>query len=75
MADEDGTISTATVAELVTDPQFEFPAAAQRTGTRPGIGMEGLPAAAVEEASWWEAHIAEVVYGLRPATRWLRAVR
>ena len=25
-----------------------------------GIGLEGLPAAAVEEASWWEAHIAEV---------------
>ena len=25
-----------------------------------------MPAAAVEEASWWEAHIAEVVYGLRP---------
>ncbi|WP_420497794.1 Mu transposase C-terminal domain-containing protein [Parafrankia soli] len=28
--------------------------------------MEGLPAAAVEAASWWESHIAEVVYGLRP---------
>jgi len=66
MADEDGTVSTATVAELVTDPQFEFPAAAPPRGTRPGIGLEGLPAAAVQEASWWEAHIAEVVYGLRP---------
>jgi transposase InsO family protein len=66
MADEEGTVSTATVAELVTDPQFEFPAAAPRGGARPGIGLEGLPAAAVEEASWWEVHIAEVVYGLRP---------
>ena len=66
MADEDGTVSTATVAELVTDPQFEFPAAAPPRGTRPGIGLEGLPSAAVQEASWWEAHIAEVVYGLRP---------
>jgi transposase InsO family protein len=66
MADEDGMVSTATVAELVTDPRFEFPATAQPRGTRPGIGMEGLPAGAVEEASWWEAHIAEVVYGLRP---------
>lgn len=66
MADEDGTVSTATAAELVTDPRFEFPAAAPPKGQRPGIGVEGLPAAAVEEASWWEAHIAEVVYGLRP---------
>ena len=66
MADEDGAVSTATIAELVTDPRFEFPAAAPPAGARPGIGMEGLPAAAVEEASWWEAHIAEVVYGLRP---------
>ena len=66
MADEDGTVSTATVAELVADPRFEFPAAAPSRGTRPGTGLEGLPAGAVEEASWWEAHIAEVVYGLRP---------
>jgi putative transposase len=66
MADEEGTVRTATVAELVTDPQFEVPAAAPVRGARPGIGLEGLPAAAVEDASGWEAHIAEVVYGLRP---------
>jgi transposase InsO family protein len=66
MAAEDGTVTAATIAELLADPQFEFPAAAPPRGTRPGIGLEGLPAAAVEEASWWEAHIAEVVYGLRP---------
>ncbi len=66
MADEEGAVRTATVAELITDPQFEIPAAAPSRGARPGIGLEGLPAAAVEEASWWEAHIVEVVYGLRP---------
>jgi transposase InsO family protein len=66
MADEDGMVTTATVTELVTDPRFEFPAAAPSREARPGIGLEGLPAAAVEEASWWEAHIAEVVYGLHP---------
>jgi transposase InsO family protein len=66
MVGEDGTVSTATLAELVTDPRFEFPAAAPPKGTRPGIGLEGLPAAAVKEASWWEVHVAEVVYGLRP---------
>jgi len=50
----------------VTDPRFEIAAAASPREPRPEIGLEGLPAAAVEEASWWEAHIAEVVYGLRP---------
>ncbi|MGH3169127.1 MAG: hypothetical protein ACRDN0_24995 [Trebonia sp.] len=53
MADEDGTVTAATVTELVTDPRFEFPAAAPQRGTSPGIGLEGLP-------------VAEVVYGLRP---------
>jgi transposase InsO family protein len=66
MAAGDGTVTTATIAELVADPQFEFPAAAAPKGTRPSVGLEGLPAAAVDEASWWEAHITEVVYGLRP---------
>ena len=65
MADEDGTVSTATIAELAASPRFEFPAVAPAKEARPGIGLEGLPAAAVEEAAWWEAHIAEVVYGLR----------
>jgi putative transposase len=66
LADEEGTVRTVTAAELAADPRFEIVAAAPSGGTRPEIGMEGLPAAAVEEASWWEAHIAEVVYGLRP---------
>jgi hypothetical protein len=65
LADEEGTVRTVTAAELVADPQFEIPAASSR-GARPGIGTEGLPAAAVEKAAWWEAHIAEVVYGFRP---------
>jgi transposase InsO family protein len=66
LADEEGTVRTVTVAELAADPQFEIPAAASSRGMRPEVGLEGLPAAAVEKASWWEAHIAEVVYGLRP---------
>jgi transposase InsO family protein len=65
LADEAGTVRTVTAAELAADPLFEITAASPR-GTRPEIGLEGLPAAAVEEASWWEAHIAEVVHGLRP---------
>jgi transposase InsO family protein len=64
LADEEGAVREVTAAELAADPLFEI-AAASRV-RRPEIGMEGLPAAAVEEASWWEGHIAEVVYGLRP---------
>lgn len=29
-------------------------------------GLESLPAGAVEQARWWETHIAEVVYGVPP---------
>ena len=66
LADDEGVVRTVTAAELAGDPRFEIAAAASPRGPRPEIGLEGLPAAAVEEASWWEAHIAEVVYGLRP---------
>ena len=66
LADQAGTVRSVTVAELAADPRFEIASAAPPKGTRPEIGMEGLPAAAVEAASWWESHIAEVVYGLCP---------
>jgi transposase InsO family protein len=66
IADEAGGVRTVTASELAADPQFEIAAAAPVRGPRPEIGLEGLPAAAMEEASWWEAHIAEVVYGLPP---------
>jgi len=65
LADEEGAVRTVTAAELAADPQFEIAVTAASRGPRREIGMEGLPAAAVAEASWWEAHIAEVVYGLR----------
>ena len=66
MADEEGGVCMVTAAELAADPRFEIPVAASSRGPGPEIGLEGLPAAAMEEASWWEAHIAEVVYGMRP---------
>ncbi|HVB42375.1 MAG TPA: Mu transposase C-terminal domain-containing protein [Streptosporangiaceae bacterium] len=66
LADEAGTVRTVTAAGLACDPRFEIAAPASPGGPRPEIGLEGLPAAVVEEASWWEAHIAEVVYGLPP---------
>jgi transposase InsO family protein len=66
LADDEGTVRMVTAAELAAGPQFEIAAGVRVSGPRPEIGLEGLPDAAVEEASWWEAHIAEVVYGLRP---------
>ena len=66
LANDEGAVCTVTAAELAADPRLEVAGAASPRGSRSEIGLEGLPAAAVEEASWWEAHIAEVVYGLRP---------
>jgi transposase InsO family protein len=65
LADDEGAVRTVTAAELAADPRFEAAAVVSSRGPRPEMGLEGLPAAAVEEASWWEGHIAEVVYGLR----------
>jgi transposase InsO family protein len=66
LADDEGTVQTVTTADLADGTRFAIPSPSLPRGPRPETGLEGLPAAAVEEASWWEAHIAEVVYGLRP---------
>jgi len=66
LADDQGGVRMVTAAELAADPRLEVAVAASPRGPRPEIGLEGLPAAIVEDACWWEAHIAEVVYGLRP---------
>lgn len=66
LADDAGTVQTVTAADLADGTRFTVPSPAEPRGPRPETGLEGLPAAAVEEASWWEAHIAEVVYGIRP---------
>ena len=66
LADDEGTVQTVTAAELADGTRFEIPSPVPLRGPRPQTGLEGLPAAAVEEASWWEPHLVEVVYGLRP---------
>jgi hypothetical protein len=66
LADETGTVRTVTVIELQMDPRFELVDTQMPGVARPGVGLEGLPAAVVEEASWWEAHLVEVMYGLPP---------
>jgi hypothetical protein len=69
LADDAGAVLTATVTELQTDPRFELIDTQMPVVPRPEVGLEGLPAEAVEEASWWEAHVVEVVYGLPPDAR------
>jgi hypothetical protein len=66
LADDAGTVQTVTAADLADSTRFSVGPGEPLRGPRPETGLEGMPAAAVEEASWWEAHIAEVVYGLRP---------
>jgi hypothetical protein len=66
LADDAGTVQTITAADLADSTRFSVGSPGLPRGPRPDTGLEGMPAAAVEEASWWEAHIAEVVYGLRP---------
>jgi hypothetical protein len=66
LADDAGTVQTVTAAGLADSTRFSVGSPESPRGPRPETGLEGMPAAAVEEASWWEAHIAEVVYGLRP---------
>jgi hypothetical protein len=66
LADEAGTVVTVTVTELASDARFELIDTRVPEAARPEVGLAGLPAAAVEEASWWEVHIVEVVYGLPP---------
>ena len=66
LAGEGGEVRTVPAAELACDPRLEIMAAPVPRGLRRDAGLEGLPAAAVEDASWWEAHIAEVVYGVPP---------
>ncbi|MQA63862.1 MAG: hypothetical protein GEU86_20890 [Actinophytocola sp.] len=66
LADEAGTVQATTVTELLSDDRVELIDTSVPEVARPEVGLEGLPAGAVEEASWWEAHIVEVVYGLPP---------
>ena len=69
LAGGDGTVLSVTVTDILADPRYELAGAgissAAPAVARPlQIGVEGLPA--VEQARWWEGHIAEVVYGLPP---------
>jgi transposase InsO family protein len=66
MADPAGNVCSVMVTELLGDDRYEL--VDGPSARRPAVqaGLEGLPADAVAEARQWEAHIAEVVYGMPP---------
>lgn len=66
MASRAGDVVEATVTSLVADARFELADAPRDRRPAARAGLDALPAAAAEEAGWWEPHIAEVVYGLPP---------
>ena len=66
MADRAGNVCSVLVTELLGDARYELVDGPSARPAAVPAGLEGLPAGAVEEARWWEAHIAEVVYGVSP---------
>jgi hypothetical protein len=66
LAGQAGAVLVTTVAEMLSDPRFDLVDIRARPQRRGDVGVAGLPAEAVEQARWWETHIAEVVYGLPP---------
>jgi len=66
LADEQGTTSVVQLPCLLADASFG------RTGDHgpvpllPAGLLNGIPARAVEEAAWWQRHLAEVLTGLPP---------
>src|SRR5580658_1595833 len=65
-AGDDGVVEEAAVAELAGSGRLRLPT--RGAGGDPGAraGLAGLPPGAAEQARWWEAHIIEVVDGVRP---------
>jgi Mu transposase, C-terminal len=67
LADEAGSVTEAAVTTLLADGRLILERAVPRDAPPcPEIGLEGLPAKAVESARWWERHVAEVVHGVSP---------
>jgi len=66
MADPAGNVRSVMVTELLADERYELVDGPSARLARVQAGLEGLPAGAVEQARWWETHIAEVVYGIPP---------
>ncbi len=66
LADANGVVDTVRISVLQSARDFKVIGRATNTPV-PAVGsLEGLPAAAVEQARWWEKHVLEVLRGLRP---------
>ena len=66
LADVDGRVDAVTLAVLQSAADFGVVGRAARPPVPAAASLDGLPAAAVEQARWWENHIVEVLRGRRP---------
>jgi hypothetical protein len=66
LADLDGNVTSVALAVLQAGEDFALVDIRERRPVPPAGLLDGLPAAAVEQARWWERHILEVLRGLPP---------
>ncbi len=66
LADEHGQTSVIRLPHLLTDPSFERIGQGDPGPLLPAGLLNGLPKQTIEDAQWWERHIAEVLTGLPP---------
>jgi hypothetical protein len=65
-ADDDGAVQEAPIAELAGTGRLRLQPRWTDGHRSVRAGLAGLPPEVVERARWWEAHIIEVVDGIRP---------
>ncbi|WP_375401777.1 Mu transposase C-terminal domain-containing protein [uncultured Amnibacterium sp.] len=65
LASVTGEVFAVSVAELLTDPGFTV-SRPKRVRLPPRGVLEGLPQEVVARAQWWEAHVVELLHGVRP---------
>lgn len=66
LADVDGSVMAVALPMLQAYPDFAVLTRIERSALPAVASLEGLPAAAVERALWWERHIVELLHGLAP---------
>ena len=67
LASVTGEIVAVSVADLLTDPGFTVSRPRQVPLPPRGV-LEGLPEEVVARAQWWEAHVVELLHGVRPGS-------
>ncbi len=66
LADVAGAVTAVALPVLQAAEDFALVGSPARAPVPPAGLLDGLPAAAVERALWWEGHVVEVLHGLAP---------